>query len=110
MLPHLLDTLRQALMYAADVMEAADAVVAERSGASAQHAEVPRTCDGFEQPAFEEWAREHRYNMGQHPMFYVFLDRTTAGARAGWKAGLEYAVKKMSAGAAQPAKEQPHDR
>lgn len=39
MLPHLLDTLRQALMYAADVMEAADAVIAERSGASAQPAD-----------------------------------------------------------------------
>jgi hypothetical protein len=64
---------------------------------------VPSSCDGKEQDAFEEWALGQRYKMDLHPMFYLFLETKTAAARDGWKAGLEYAVKRMLAAPSQAA-------
>lgn len=44
-----------------------------------------------EQKAFEAWATEHRYDMHQHPLHYLFLDQKTNAARKGWNAALRYA-------------------
>ena len=41
--------------------------------------------------AWETWAKDGRFNMDEHPLHYLFLDRETAAARKGWKAGLEFA-------------------
>jgi hypothetical protein len=48
------------------------------------------SCEG-EQYAFEEWAKKRGLNMEEHPMFYIFTDKTTDHARYAWKACLNYA-------------------
>ena len=48
-------------------------------------------CGGAEQPAFEEWAASHRYDMHEHPLHYIFMDPKTDAARQGWNAALAYA-------------------
>lgn len=50
-----------------------------------------------EQAAFEEWAKESRYEMHQHPLHYLFVDKQTNAARQGWKAALAF-VRKLSEG------------
>lgn len=50
-----------------------------------------------EQAAFEEWATESRYEMHQHPLHYLFVDKQTNAARQGWKAALAF-VRKLSEG------------
>jgi hypothetical protein len=90
---------RQRIRWGRAVLALATPIAAQPAAAEP----VPSTCDGFEQQAFEDWALGQRYSMGQHPMFYIFLDSATAGARDGWKAGLEYAVKRMLAAPAQAA-------
>lgn len=43
-----------------------------------------------EQAAFEEWANDSRYEMHQHPLHYLFMDKQTNAARQGWKAALAF--------------------
>jgi hypothetical protein len=43
--------------------------------------------------AFEDWATAERYDMTEHPLHYLFLDKRTYAARAGWRAALAYARK-----------------
>lgn len=43
-----------------------------------------------EQSAFEAWAKENRYEMHQHPLHYLFMDKQTNAARQGWKAALQF--------------------
>lgn len=50
----------------------------------------PKVCDGKEQEAFEQWASTAKYDMSQHPLFYLFLTEKTNAARQGWKAAIEY--------------------
>lgn len=47
-------------------------------------------CDGYEQPAFEAWAKRERYAMHEHPLHYIFMDEKTNAARMGWNAALAY--------------------
>ena len=49
-----------------------------------------------ESKAFEEFAINNRLDMSQHPLHYLFLDRTTGRARSSWKACLGYIKKTMS--------------
>lgn len=51
------------------------------------HAITP--CEG-EQYAFEKWAEEQDYDMHEHPLHYLFMDKQTNAARQGWKAALAY--------------------
>lgn len=46
-----------------------------------------------EQAAFEEWANDSRYEMAQHPLHYLFMDKQTNAARQGWKAALAFVRK-----------------
>lgn len=71
-----------------------DGVVA--TPAPAEHVEMP-IASWREQAAFEAWAKERRYEMGQHPLHYLFTDKKTNAARQGWKAALAF-VRKMSEG------------
>jgi hypothetical protein len=50
--------------------------------------------DGKEQDAFEEWAKSECYDMHQHPLHWLFMDKRTAAARNGWRAGIRYAQKR----------------
>jgi hypothetical protein len=50
----------------------------------------PQDCDGKEQLAFEAWAIGERYDMHEHPLHYLFMDKKTNAARQGWKAALKY--------------------
>jgi len=59
--------------------------------------DLPDTCDGIEQEAFEEWARNKGLNMRQHPLHYLFLDPATDAARNAWKAGLMHCRERMVA-------------
>lgn len=43
--------------------------------------------------AFEDFARDNRLNMAQHPLHYLFLDSNTSMARLGWKAAVEFIQK-----------------
>ena len=52
--------------------------------------EPPQDCDGKEQIAFEEWAAANGYDMHEHPLHYLFMDKKTGSARQGWKAALKY--------------------
>lgn len=56
------------------------------------------SCDG-EQYAFEAWAQSKHYDMHEHPLHYLFMDKQTNAARQGWKAALEY-VRSVMDGAA----------
>lgn len=67
--------------------------------AGAEKPDVPHSCDGKEQDAFEAWAISQHYDMRQHPLHYLFLNELTYHARQGWKAGLEYAVSRVMADA-----------
>lgn len=49
-----------------------------------------------EQKAFEAWASERQYDMVQHPLHYLFLDKKTDAARTGWSAALRYAHEQFS--------------
>lgn len=51
---------------------------------------IPTVCDGKEQYAFEAWAASERYDMHQHPLHYLFMDKCTDSARQGWKAAIQY--------------------
>lgn len=55
---------------------------------------LPEVCDkdNHEQNAFEAMAAALKYNMDQHPMFYLFLNKETSAFRDGWKNGLQYAI------------------
>lgn len=52
--------------------------------------DIADTCDGTEQDAFEEWAAKNRYDMHQHPLHWLFLDKRTSAARDGWRAGIKH--------------------
>ncbi|HCF9267213.1 TPA: hypothetical protein NI644_004643 [Pseudomonas aeruginosa] len=62
----------------------------------AQHI-VPDVCDGKEQDAFEEWARNEGLDTSCHPMHWLFLDAKTNSARQGWKAALRYVRAQVAA-------------
>lgn len=48
-------------------------------------------CSDEEIEAWETWAKGSNLDMGQHPLHYLFLNKETAAARHGWKAGLDFA-------------------
>lgn len=50
----------------------------------------PAVCDGKEQEAFEKWALGAGYDMRQHPLHYLFTEKSTSSARDGWKAAISY--------------------
>jgi hypothetical protein len=58
---------------------------------------VPRSNDGKEQVAFEEWARGQGYAMDTHPIHWLFLDSRTAAARDGWRSALDYVTQSLAA-------------
>ena len=62
----------------------------------------PQDCDGKEQLAFEAWASGKRYDMHQHPLHYLFMDKCTNAARQGWKAALEYVREQHATNAPAP--------
>lgn len=47
------------------------------------------SCEG-EQYKFIEWAKKERYDMEEHPLHFLFMNKETDAARQGWKAALEY--------------------
>lgn len=49
-----------------------------------------KTCDGKEQLAFEEWANSNHFDMHEHPMHYLFMDKETNAARKGWREAIRY--------------------
>ncbi len=59
-------------------------------------AEALKACGGLEQPAFEAWAAGYGFDMHEHPLHYLFLDKRTDAARSGWNAALAYARKAAS--------------
>jgi hypothetical protein len=46
-----------------------------------------------EQDAFEAWAGANGYDMAQHPLHYLFLDRDTSMARKAWSAAIAWAAR-----------------
>ena len=79
-----------------------------RSALSAQVQDVaerqPKEIATWEdQQAFEAWAQGERYEMHQHPLYYLFMDPKTNAARQGWKAALQF-IRDRSAAA--PAKQE----
>lgn len=50
-----------------------------------------------ESEAFEEYAKENKFNMSQHPLHYLFLERETDHARHVWKAAIDYAKRNTRA-------------
>ena len=98
---------------AADALETAQAenaqwrvdfkeMVIERNAALARLAELPDTCDGKEQEAFEAYAVGEKLNMQCHPLHYLFLNGETYAARQGWKAAILYCRKQVDAAGASP--------
>ncbi len=61
--------------------------IVEDNGA---HANLPDTCDGKEQYAFEAWATSEGFDMHEHPIHYLFMDKRTDAARQAWKAAIMY--------------------
>lgn len=56
---------------------------------------IPTPCDGKEQHAFEAWAKARGYDMTEHPLHYVFMDKETGAARMGWNAAIAYVNEQM---------------
>lgn len=65
---------------------------------------LPDTCDGKEQEAFEEFARAAYMDMSQHPLHYLFLNSETNAARQAWKAAILYCRDQV-----EPPKEKDHE-
>ena len=75
-----------------------------RDAALARLAELPDTCDGKEQEAFEAYAVGEKLNMQCHPLHYLFLNGEPYAARQSWKAAILYCRKQVDASAgASPA-------
>jgi hypothetical protein len=51
---------------------------------------VPGVCDGKEQLAFEVYATRKGYDMAEHPLHYLFTNKTTNTARRAWAAAISY--------------------
>jgi len=83
---------------------------AQDEGAAGEPVAWPKTCDGIEQPAFEEWAKSEGFDMAEHPIHYLFTDPETAAARIAWKAGLLHAVERMKAAHPSPTPAADADR
>lgn len=83
---------------------------AQDEGAAGVAVAWPKTCDGIEQPAFEEWAKSEGFDMAEHPIHYLFTDPETAAARIAWKAGLLHAVERMKAAHPSPTPAADADR
>lgn len=58
---------------------------------------LPKRCDGIEQPAFEEWAKDQGFDMTEHPLHYLFLNAKTDAARQAWCAGIKHASDRIAA-------------
>jgi FtsZ-binding cell division protein ZapB len=56
---------------------------------------VPSVCDGKEQKAFEQYAKEQRLDLEQHPLHYLFLDDKTNTARNAWRECLNYVAAQL---------------
>ncbi|KQP90791.1 hypothetical protein [Methylobacterium sp. Leaf117] len=48
-------------------------------------------CSDEEIEAWETWAKDQGFDMEEHPLHYLFMNKQTSSARKGWKAGLEFA-------------------
>jgi len=90
-----------ALLDALDAAEsratAAEARVALLEGLLREAEKAVEACGGREQPAFEAWAKQARYEMTEHPLHYLFLDEKTNAARKGWNAALAYVRSALTA-------------
>lgn len=73
-----------------------------------QGIDMPDTCDGKEQYAFEDWAKSNHYDMHEHPLHYLFLDKRTSAARDGWRAAIKYCRERALS--AEPAHGEQSDR
>jgi hypothetical protein len=56
--------------------------------------------------AFEDYARAERMDMGQHPLYYLFLDPETSTARDAWRSAMHYAMKAVAEFAPAPSHSQ----
>lgn len=54
---------------------------------------LPKTCDGKEQDAFEEYGKENGLDMTTHPIFWMFTHPETNAARSAWRGCLDYVNK-----------------
>lgn len=55
-----------------------------------------------ESAAFEAWAARWDYDLSQHPLHYLFLNRETACARDGWREAIAYARTVLAKPKAEP--------
>lgn len=55
--------------------------------------QIPDTCDGLEQNAFEDKFKALGYDMSEHPLHYLFLNDRTSSAREGWREAIKYVRK-----------------
>jgi hypothetical protein len=81
----------------ADMALAYDKLAALNAPPAADGMVVPKSNDGKEQDAFEEWARGQGYAMDTHPIHWLFLDSRTAAARDGWRSALDYVTQSLAA-------------
>lgn len=83
------------------LVEAREAPTASRGAQDKARAvtltDIPASCDGLEQKAFQQYAQGKKLDMSEHPLHYLFLNTQTSTARDAWRAGLEYAVARMTA-------------
>jgi len=67
-----------------------EALSMQESTVSPKVRQLPTTCDGKEQDAFEAFARSKGMDTSVHPLHWLFLDDKTSSAREGWRGALEY--------------------